>query len=380
MTDAAGPISERHAGQGVAGGVLTAEQVEALRALDARNGSPPRSSEPARRRAVPLHQRLRRHLRHDRAGACFSAPCLFRRAASLGACRRARFAAAAGVLGAGRVSSPASAAWRCPASCCCWSSPSSVFLAIVGSKAAAASVATRHRRLGLRRQSRCRRCVSAAATALHYLALPRADHHRRRRRARWSPAIVAPLRPAGAGDVASQDVPDCSAAVCVLRPRRLRARRCASTSAIRQRLTRRTDSAFWLHVLAAPLIVHPLVIRLRSATSVGASNPASALRPCWRSSSALSLVALVVDRPARMLVADARLCRHRLRHAGRSNAGLDRRRRSPLILLVLGALVILLGAGWQRIRRLHRALLPVALAHRLPPIHNRPCQFKEYPS
>jgi hypothetical protein len=40
-----------------------------------------------------------------------------------------------------------------------------------------------------------------------------------------------------------------------------------------------------------------------------------------------------------------------------------------LILLTIGAIVILFGAGWQRIRRLIiRPLLPTSLLERLPPI------------
>ncbi|WP_338001507.1 hypothetical protein [Aminobacter anthyllidis] len=126
-----------------------------------------------------------------------------------------------------------------------------------------------------------------------------------------------------------------------------------------QRQTRRTDIAFWLHMLAAPLIVHPLVSGL---VGEGGSDMVSA----WSILAifiALALVALVVDRRA-ILVSG-------LSYAGFAfgalvvKAGLSDSV-VPLTMLVLGALVLLLSAGWHTLRRTLLPLLPGALARRLP--------------
>ena len=62
----------------------------------------------------------------------------------------------------------------------------------------------------------------------------------------------------------------------------------------RNRVTQRTDIAFWLHLLAAPLIVHSIVYPLltESALSPGAAVAIVSLF------AVLSLVALTVDRRA----------------------------------------------------------------------------------
>ena len=125
------------------------------------------------------------------------------------------------------------------------------------------------------------------------------------------------------------------------------------------RQTRRTDIAFWLHMLAAPLIVHPLV---SSLVGEGGSEAVSA----WSILAifiGLALVALVVDRRA-ILVSG-------LSYAGYAfgalvvKAGLSDSV-VPLTMLVLGALVLLLSAGWHGLRRGLVPLLPGALARRLP--------------
>lgn len=126
-----------------------------------------------------------------------------------------------------------------------------------------------------------------------------------------------------------------------------------------QRQTRRTDIAFWLHMLAAPLIVHPLISGL---VGDGGSDVVSA----WSILAifvGLALVALVVDRRA-ILVSG-------LSYAGFAfgalvvKAGLSDSV-VPLTMLVLGALVLLLSAGWHTLRRTLLSLLPGALARRLP--------------
>lgn len=126
------------------------------------------------------------------------------------------------------------------------------------------------------------------------------------------------------------------------------------------RQTRRTDIAFWLHMLAAPLIVHPLVSGLMGDEDMGLASALSVLGIF----AALTLVALVVDRRAILVSA--------LSYAGFAfgslvaKAGLTDST-VPFTLLVLGALVLLLSAGWHSLRRALLPLLPAALVRRPAP-------------
>lgn len=129
------------------------------------------------------------------------------------------------------------------------------------------------------------------------------------------------------------------------------------------RRTRRTDIAFWLHLLAAPLIVHALMGGLLHGLDTQMTL-ATALGILWLFV-LLGLVAVIVDRRA-LLVSG-------LVYAGIANAmvirasGLtDRGLVVPTVVLVLGAFILLLSAGWQPLRRAILRRLPHALATRLP--------------
>jgi hypothetical protein len=128
-----------------------------------------------------------------------------------------------------------------------------------------------------------------------------------------------------------------------------------------RRQTRRADIAFWLHLLAAPLIVHPLVAPFVAGDHALDLQSAGLVLVLFL---ALGLVAVIVDRRA-MLVSG-------LAYAGVavgtivSQSGLEVDRIVPATLLVLGGFVLLLSAGWQPLRKLCLRLLPTALARRLP--------------
>lgn len=126
------------------------------------------------------------------------------------------------------------------------------------------------------------------------------------------------------------------------------------------RRTRRTDIAFWLHLLAAPLLVHSIF----SALGVGAGP----LRPPFALGVLavfllLGAVAVLVDRRA-MLVSG-------LVYAGAAFGSLVAEtglggRTVPVTLLVLGGFVLLLSAGWTPLRRAVLDRLPAGWAARLP--------------
>ena len=135
-----------------------------------------------------------------------------------------------------------------------------------------------------------------------------------------------------------------------------------------QRLTRRTDIAFWLHLLAAPLIVHPVVTWLaHGGAPITTPSGAIAILAVFL---AFALVAVAIDRRA-LLVSG-------LTYAGFALATLLRQGGFadlivPATLLALGAFILLLSAGWQPLRRALLRLIPLAMTRHLPhPQHRSP--------
>lgn len=129
------------------------------------------------------------------------------------------------------------------------------------------------------------------------------------------------------------------------------------------RITRRSDVAFWLHLAAAPLIVHPafeLLGLLRSDdANLGQAGIAVAIY------AALAIVALLVDRRALLvsalfyvLYAISRL----LTAAGALSFSL------ALTALVAGSALLLLSAFWHPTRRGVLRMLPSAVRARLPAV------------
>ena len=124
----------------------------------------------------------------------------------------------------------------------------------------------------------------------------------------------------------------------------------------RERRTRRTDVAFWLHLLAAPVIVHPLLaiagIRL-DAIGIGEAGYVLALFV------AIAYVALVVDR--RALVVSA------LVYLGVSIGVLVERSGwtpsigAPLTVGVVGLVILVIAIGWRPLRAAALRLAPASI-------------------
>lgn len=140
----------------------------------------------------------------------------------------------------------------------------------------------------------------------------------------------------------------------------------------RERLTRRADCAFWLHLLAAPLIVHSL-IELVWPQSSGSRLQTSLTTELAVSTAlmvaVLAIVAIIIDRRALLVSALAYLgvaigyaITKTLGQQGADNAVVF-----FATLVVLGAVVVLLGVGWRPLRRLLLSLLSPRLTNRLPP-------------
>src|SRR5215207_9247818 len=127
-----------------------------------------------------------------------------------------------------------------------------------------------------------------------------------------------------------------------------------------ERLTRRTDIAFWLHLLAAPLIVHSFIGGVLDLGSKLEPKPAVAVVAVFL---ALSFVAVLIDRRALLvsgLVYAGGAFWTLIRQAGLSDIT------TPLTILTLGAFVLLLSAGWKPLRAGMLRLAPSALTRRLP--------------
>ena len=136
----------------------------------------------------------------------------------------------------------------------------------------------------------------------------------------------------------------------------------------RERLTRRADCAFWLHLLAAPLIVHSLIMLVAPQYQKMMTTPvAIAILAIFV---LLTVVAIVIDR--RALLVSALLYMGTVIAYGITNTIGVQSGRQDLVffstLLLLGTLVLTLGVGWRPLRRLLLRLLPPAFGRRLPPV------------
>jgi hypothetical protein len=127
-----------------------------------------------------------------------------------------------------------------------------------------------------------------------------------------------------------------------------------------KRETRRSDVAFWLHLLAAPMIVHPVFKLLGLADGGGSAGGAVVVLGVYV---VFGLTALAVDR--RALLVSALLyvlwaLIHLFEQAGARELNL------AFAALVIGSALLLLSAFWHTARRAVVAPLPLALRARLP--------------
>lgn len=127
----------------------------------------------------------------------------------------------------------------------------------------------------------------------------------------------------------------------------------------RLRRTRRTDIAFWLHLLAAPIIVHPILLQVTGDGNANAGQ-AGLVTGVFL---ALSAVALVVDRRA-LLVSSLSYLAYAagtlIAAAGLASSSF------AVSTLAVGAVVLLLSAGWRPRRRSIIGLLPASVRQRVP--------------
>lgn len=130
----------------------------------------------------------------------------------------------------------------------------------------------------------------------------------------------------------------------------------------RDRITRRSDVAFWLHLVAAGMIVHPVFVLLPSVASPGV-GVAMVLAVYGM----LALVALIIDRRAVLVSALSYVLYSTvsavLTHGGSS---LDGAFGWALVALPIGSLLLMFSAFWHSVRRLVVGRLPSAIREKVP--------------
>ncbi|WP_027039980.1 hypothetical protein [Mesorhizobium ciceri] len=132
-----------------------------------------------------------------------------------------------------------------------------------------------------------------------------------------------------------------------------------------------SDCAFWLHVVSAPMLVHPLFIMATGQNVVFGHIAPDANATIMLTILILGFlyVALATDRRSLLVPTLAyfgSLGIYYLVNSASDSTGIPP---FALILVVVGGLIILFGAGWQRIRRIVvKPTLPAAVIRRLPPL------------
>lgn len=131
----------------------------------------------------------------------------------------------------------------------------------------------------------------------------------------------------------------------------------------RERVTRRSDVAFWLHLLAAPMIAHPIFYSLGilgNSEEVGVDSALAVVAIYVL----FGLVALVIDRRALLVSALAYVLAALAFLFNRFGAV---ELNFALTALVIGSALLTLSAFWTPLRSRLVAALPAAWQGRVPP-------------
>ena len=122
------------------------------------------------------------------------------------------------------------------------------------------------------------------------------------------------------------------------------------------RVTRRSANGFWLHVVAAPALVNTMALSLISQDTAASNLILLAVLTVF------ALVAIVMDRRSFLIAA--------IGYIVALAATVFDGEGAALTVLILGVVLLLLGAFWERIRaRVLRIMPGFVPLHRLPPSH-----------
>jgi hypothetical protein len=136
-------------------------------------------------------------------------------------------------------------------------------------------------------------------------------------------------------------------------------------SSDRARITRRSDVAFWLHLLAAPMIVHPIFTLLglnNNTATIGEGFVVILLYV------AIGITALAIDRRA-LLVSALAYVLFALQQLFREFGAVELN--VALTALVIGSALLMLSAFWSQARATVVRPLPEGIRERLPLVNRR---------
>jgi uncharacterized membrane protein SirB2 len=122
-----------------------------------------------------------------------------------------------------------------------------------------------------------------------------------------------------------------------------------------ERRTHRADVAFWLHILAAPLMIHPIFMSLAykwMQAAVLVILPIYVLLAC---------LSLVIDRRALMVSALGYVLISLMNALGRESVGV-----MPMVALVVGMALLLLSIYWSQARAAMLGLMPSIIRRYVP--------------
>ncbi len=136
------------------------------------------------------------------------------------------------------------------------------------------------------------------------------------------------------------------------------------------RVSRRSDVAFWLHLVAAPALLYSTFIAVLGGADFnaelgGGTDYATAI-VTLAIVAVLMLIGIAIDRRAFVTAGLASL--GGALYALFYREGVDFSGLSGFVALMVGATVLMIGTGWNRFRKILLGVLPASLQLRLPPV------------
>ncbi|MEM1303147.1 MAG: hypothetical protein AAGH17_11215 [Pseudomonadota bacterium] len=119
------------------------------------------------------------------------------------------------------------------------------------------------------------------------------------------------------------------------------------------RVTRRSSNGFWLHIVAAPALVNTIALTLLDSETMAADVALAGFLAL------IAVVAMVIDRRSFLIAA--------IGYVMLLSATILDGQGTAVSVLVLGVVLLLLGAFWDRIRAALLSALPFLPKDRLPP-------------
>lgn len=131
----------------------------------------------------------------------------------------------------------------------------------------------------------------------------------------------------------------------------------------RARKTRKSDVAFWLHLAASPMIVHPIFMLMGINIGLKSDNTVIIAVGAILIYIVLGVIALIVDRRAILVSGLAYVLAASIYLASQFGTGGIA---FAFAIVIIGSSLLMLSAFWQAMRRAVRPLLPGDLRERMP--------------